>query len=205
MMPFGFLALPDGYSQAEIPQLWANFIQQLPPRKKGFTGMKKRHHKVSAKTKIDPDLVGMVIGAGGSTIKRLSRDAGDHCFIKHLGEGEFQVSALTKETCDNAIASIKKFEEEPDQDHTEHQGEPVILSTQIDASLVGLVIGAGGRTIKRLSREAGRHCFIKHLEDGEFEVRAPTEEVCNRAIASIKKFEEEDERSDDDSQASQSS
>lgn len=203
MMPFGFLALPDGYSQAEIPQLWANFIQQLPPRKKGFTGMKKRQNKVTAKTKIDPDLVGMVIGGGGSTIKRLSREAGDHCFIKHLGEGEFLVSAPTKDICDKAISSIKKFEEE---DHnSEPEGEPVVLSTKIDASLVGLVIGAGGRTIKRLSREAGRHCFIKHLDDGEFEVRAPTEEVCNKAIASIKKFEEENEGSDDDSQTSQSS
>jgi len=206
MMPsFGFLPLPEGYHQSEIPQLWANFLQQLPSRQSGNRSQKRRPRKehdqvekVTATTKISPNLVGLVIGQAGRTIKRLSKEAGPRCYIKHVGNGEFEVSALTQETCDKAIESIQKFEEQGDSREPKEAIEKVTLTTQIDAELVGLVIGAGGNTIKRLSREAGDRCFIKHVGDGEFEVSAPTEDICNKAIESIKKFDEEDSSSDEE-------
>jgi len=68
---------------------------------------------------------------------------------------------------------------------------PKILTININPDKVGLVIGTGGKTIKKIIDETGVKIDI--LEEGEIRIYSDNIEACKKAAAEIKKIAEEPE------------
>ena len=68
---------------------------------------------------------------------------------------------------------------------------PKILTININPEKVGLVIGTGGKTIKKIIEETGVKIDI--LEEGEIRIYSDNIEACKKAAEEIKKIAEEPE------------
>jgi polyribonucleotide nucleotidyltransferase len=65
----------------------------------------------SSQIKVSTDKIGLVIGRGGATIKSISQEVGDGCYIKHDrdNKGTFIITAKTQTAIDNAKKRITEI------------------------------------------------------------------------------------------------
>ena len=74
--------------------------------------MNKTFNRSQSKTiQVPPEMVGLIIGRGGDTVKKIAKDAGAGCRLFHLKEkpGTFEVSAYSKKALLFAEVKVKEL------------------------------------------------------------------------------------------------
>eukprot|EP00927_Polykrikos_kofoidii_P016649 TRINITY_DN17534_c0_g1_i1.p1 TRINITY_DN17534_c0_g1~~TRINITY_DN17534_c0_g1_i1.p1 ORF type:complete len:1908 (-),score=371.19 TRINITY_DN17534_c0_g1_i1:105-5828(-) len=112
---------------------------------------------------VQADLVGMLIGKGGETVKQLSKDSGARIEISKTGQegpnGERTVYISGPQDC---IDKAKHMIEDTLGKARERFGtaSPNTHVMKVQHELVGMLIGKGGETIKELKKESGARIDI---------------------------------------------
>uniref|UniRef100_A0A7S4SM47 RRM domain-containing protein n=1 Tax=Alexandrium monilatum TaxID=311494 RepID=A0A7S4SM47_9DINO len=128
---------------------------------------------------VQQELVGMLIGKGGETVKQLSKDSGARIEISKTGNdgpnGERTVYLSGSNEC---IDKAKQMIEDTLSKARERTGvnNPNAFIMKVPHELVGMLIGKGGETIKELKKESGARIDIS---------KEPTESSSNDRLVHI--------------------
>jgi polyribonucleotide nucleotidyltransferase len=108
-----------------------------------------------------------------------------HLTFKILKEAVYQSKEARKEILDKMYSTISS----PKPSLSPYA--PKILTIKINPEKVGLVIGSGGKTIKKIIDETGVRIDI--LEEGEIRIYSNDMEACKKAASEINRIAEEPE------------
>ena len=118
--------------------------------------------------KVDPKLMGKLIGKGGCNIRRITSQVRAGCYIRGNGD-TFEISAWTQKAVRDAAAMIK-LDQAALKDPTKRPSKPFTLF-KIDPEIVPHVVGRGGAGLNSIMAKVGDGCFIVH-RDGAFHISA---------------------------------
>jgi polyribonucleotide nucleotidyltransferase len=108
-----------------------------------------------------------------------------HLTFEILKEAVYQSKEARKEILDKMYSTISS----PKPSLSPYA--PKILTIKINPEKVGLVIGSGGKTIKKIIDETGVRIDI--LEEGEIRIYSNDMEACKKAASEINRIAEEPE------------
>ncbi|KAE9552100.1 hypothetical protein FO519_004680 [Halicephalobus sp. NKZ332] len=100
--------------------------------------------------------VGIIIGKGGETIKRLGTDSGCKIQFKPDDDPSTPDRCATLQGTPEQIARATQLISELLQ-RSQNQGQQETFLMHVPANKTGLVIGKGGDTIKQINQESGAH------------------------------------------------
>ena len=100
--------------------------------------------------------VGIIIGKGGETIKRLGSDSGCKIQFKPDDDPSTPDRCATLQGTPEQIARATQLISELLQ-RSQNQGQQETFLMHVPANKTGLVIGKGGDTIKQINQESGAH------------------------------------------------
>eukprot|EP00117_Sycon_ciliatum_P047467 scpid75486/ scgid33905/ Far upstream element-binding protein 1; DNA helicase V len=139
-------------------------------------------NKATQEVAVSESLMGMVMGKGGETIRRLQSESGARIQTGEAGQGSERILTITGDA-ENVVKARMLLEQLLNESgasgrpKTASSSGPVmtvsnsaaaagtdIFDMMLPANKVGLVIGKGGETIKRLQAESG--CVMFVVQDG---------------------------------------
>eukprot|EP00929_Paragymnodinium_shiwhaense_P012415 TRINITY_DN1195_c0_g2_i1.p1 TRINITY_DN1195_c0_g2~~TRINITY_DN1195_c0_g2_i1.p1 ORF type:complete len:1778 (+),score=452.33 TRINITY_DN1195_c0_g2_i1:143-5476(+) len=115
--------------------------------------------------RVPADLIGILIGRAGETVKQLSKDSGARIEISKTQEGagpDTGERTVYLSGMKEAVAKAKEMIEDVLNKSKERGGSsnPNLAIMKVQHELIGLLIGKGGETIKELKKESGARIDI---------------------------------------------
>jgi hypothetical protein len=92
------------------------------------SNFKQSSSKMTKTIQVPPEMVGMIIGRGGETVKKIAKDAGSGCRLYHIKEkpGTFEMCAFSKKALLFAEVKVKEL-----INNTKHNKRPTSKSKPI--------------------------------------------------------------------------
>mmetsp|Transcript_15878 Transcript_15878/g.39720 ORF Transcript_15878/g.39720 Transcript_15878/m.39720 type:complete len:1963 (+) Transcript_15878:175-6063(+) len=111
---------------------------------------------------IQAELIGMLIGKGGETVKQLSKDSGARIEISKVPDGSPSERRVFLTGSPDSVERAKQMIEDVLSKARERSGpnNPNANSMRVPHELIGMLIGRGGETIKELKKESGARIDI---------------------------------------------
>ena len=159
---------------------------------------------ISGSVQIEQHQIGLIIGKGGETVRELQQRTGVRFDIDR-DEMVVRLRGKTEEAVDLAIDAIKELQE-ADDDDDDHDGgdgggygrrggggggDVVSGNVPIQQHEIGLIIGAGGATIRELEASTGARIDVDR-DEMVVRLQGKTEEIVDAAVAAIKELQAAD-------------
>jgi len=142
---------------AKTPLMFPPAVQRPP------AGMSGKQPIAPLCVSIQQELVGMLIGKGGETVKQISKESGARIEISKTGdEAPGAERKVFLSGSEEVVQRAKQMIEDTLSKARERTGvnNPNANSMRVPHELIGMLIGKGGETIKDLKKESGARIDI---------------------------------------------
>lgn len=129
---------------------------------------------------VPSNVVGIIIGKGGSGIKKIQSVCGYNTKINASRSAHptnfttIIVTASSSSMLDKACSMILSC------------SKSIKIEFTVPENKVGAIIGKGGSMVKSIAKKAGTGCRIQYTRNGIFEITAPTKTIANLAVEYMK-------------------
>lgn len=136
--------------------------------------------KFSRSLTVPSNVVGIIIGKGGSGVKKIQSVCGYNTKINAARSPHptnfttIIVTASSSSMLDKACSMIIS------------RSKSIKIEFTVPENKVGAIIGKGGSTVKSIAKKAGTGCRIQYTRNGIFEITAPTKTIANLAVQYMK-------------------
>jgi far upstream element-binding protein len=137
---------------------------------------------------VSPQYIGLVIGKGGESIKRIAQETGaklqvDTTKSDHSGNKICQISSMNMASVNMAADMVKQILENAANGRPSgggggnQYGQQDEVRIQVPPNKTGLVIGKGGETVKGLKQQAGCNIELDKNSKGVFVIRGAPDRI----------------------------